>query len=66
MDACSSKAFGIWGPSPAEVLLSTLRVRLCLLPSKASSEAGLAPPVLSLGLEEGALRGCCCLCAVLL
>lgn len=40
---CSRKAFGIWEPSPAEMLLSALMVRLCLLLSKASSEPSLAP-----------------------
>lgn len=62
---CSRKASGIWDPSPAGMLLPALLVRLCLLPSKASSEAVLAAPVLSLGLEGEALRGCCRLCAVL-
>lgn len=38
---CSRKACGIWDPSPAEMLLSTLLVRLCLLPSKASLKPSL-------------------------
>ena len=62
---CSRKAFGIWEPGPAEMLLSILLMQLCLLLPKASSESGFGPSVASLGVEEEASRGCCYLCAVL-
>lgn len=58
---CSRKAFGIWEPGAAEMLLSIL----CLLLPKASSESGFGPSVASLGLEEEAIRACCCLSAML-
>lgn len=61
---CGRKAFGISEPGPAEMLLSILPMRLCLLIPKASSESGFCPSVASLRVEEEAARGCYCLSAM--
>lgn len=68
VDVCVLQQKSLWDLGSwccRDALVNPTVMRLRLLLPKASSESGFDPSVASLGVEKEAIRGCCCLCAVL-